>query len=502
MDYKTFAIDVELVFGKLILLQNTKLVIKYGERYGLIAKNGAGKTALLNALYHRKMATPEQLDMIYVKQEEAATDMSVLETLLTSHPLYESNQRLTYLETVLEDDSILNEYDVLSKIIGTDFIKAKITAQKILLGLGFDNLLKSVKDFSGGWRMRISLAKALFMTPTLLLLDEPTNHLDLHANLWLSQYLQSYPKTILVISHDQYFIDKVCTTIIHIHDYQLHYYHGNYEKFLHQSKMERAKQEKDWIAYEKKIKMLKQKGGDVQKLVKPIKPSKEYQVKLKFLQPSVLKGDYIKMENVSFGYDKMLLNDVSMVVHSGHRIAIVGANGVGKSTCLKMMVGDLLPTLGKVITLPNLKIGHYNQHFEESLPFEMSGIEYLHHLNKEVDLTLAHQYLSKFGLESMYHKIKIGLLSGGQKARVKFASFGILKPHVLVLDEPSNHLDLVTIESLVDSLTTFEGAIVMVTHNFDMITKLNATLWVAEHGSLKEYEGDYDDYIEEITNLS
>ena len=179
-------------------------------------------------------------------------------------------------------------------------------------------------------------------------------------------------------------------------------------------------------------------------------------------------------------------------------MAIVGKNGVGKSTILKLIVGELVPVSGCIIKSPVLRIGYYNQHFEESMPFDLNGVQYLMALNNDIDLTQAHKYLSLFGLEPVHHNIIIGTLSGGQKARVKFASFGVIKPHLLILDEPSNHLDIVAIESLVCALNNFEGAILLVTHNFDIITKLNSELWVVENGHMEKYIQDYDDYVQEI----
>ena len=295
---------MDISFGANIVLEQTKLTIQFGEHYGLIGKNGIGKTSLLNAIINRQLKIPDRLDMIYVKQEEPESDTVVLDALLSSDPvMFAKSKRLTELEIMIDtdesvSDAIIEELDVLSREIGSDGSRAKVRAQKILSGLGFNitDQQKEVKLFSGGWRMRISLAKALFMNPTLLILDEPTNHLDLHANLWLTSYLKSYKKTILVVSHDQYFIDEVCTTIIHIHNKKLYYYTGNYDKFQRQLQLETDKLQKDWKLASKKVDAMRKKNktakaiNEYLKANKIVRPEKKYEVIIKFIEPNVLKG--------------------------------------------------------------------------------------------------------------------------------------------------------------------------------------------------------------------
>ena len=267
-DYKNFIVDpVDIAFGANIILENTKLNVQYGEHYGLIGKNGIGKTSLLNAIMDKTLDIPEKLDIIYVKQEEAESDETVLNALLKADPVfYEKVQRLNELEELVSDetvsDAIVDEFNKLSEEVGSEGRKTEIRAQKILLGLGFNSMeqQKKIKEFSGGWRMRVSLAKALFMVPSLLILDEPTNHLDLHANLWLTSYLKTYPKTLILVSHDQYFIDEVCTVIMHIHNKKLIYHKGNYDQFQKQLQAELDKNQKDWKLVEKKVDEMKKEN--------------------------------------------------------------------------------------------------------------------------------------------------------------------------------------------------------------------------------------------------
>lgn len=519
-DYKSFVIDsIDVAFGKLVLLENTKLTIQYGEHYGLIGKNGIGKTALLNAIAQKTIPIPERLDIIYVRQEQEEScnsDTSILEILMSSNErLYELNKRYIELETQLQMDQdleleIVDEFETLNNMIGSEQIKSKVLAQKILLGMGFskEDQTKGVSYFSGGWRMRISLAKALFMTPTLLILDEPTNHLDLHANLWLTEYLKTYPKTVLVVSHDRYFIDEVCTVMIHINNKRLNYYRGNYDQFQRQLTLEKEKHIKDWTKYEKRIISMRREKKSPAEITEYIstskisRPEKDYTVKINFIEPTLISDNYITIEDLSFNYPDgpPILSDINLNIHANTRIAIVGPNGAGKSTFLKLLVKDLIPSTGQIITCPVLRIGYYSQHFIEQMPFDLNGVEYLASLNKDIDLTMTHKYLHLFGLESDMHKIKIGQLSGGQKARVKLASFGVTKPHLLILDEPTNHLDIVAIESLVNALNNFSGAIILVTHNYDVITRLNCELLVVNNGLMKKYNNTYQKYVNEIYN--
>lgn len=516
-DFKNFAIEpLDIAFGKVIILENTKLVIKYKEHYGIIGKNGIGKTSLLSAIADKTVAVPERLDIIYVKQEEPVSEKTVIETLLSSdEKIYELNKKLITVEEMAsqEDASeeVIDEFNKLSQQIGSEYAKSKARAQKILYGLGFSNKdqERMVHEFSGGWRMRISLAKALFMVPSLLLLDEPTNHLDLEANIWLTEYLKNYPKTILVVSHDKYFIDEVCTTIIYINNKKLNYYVGNYDKFQKQIELDREKQQKDWEQFQKKIDSMKKTNkpqneiNEYTKKKSVPKPDKDYNVKINFLSPPVIKGQFISLIDITFGYENQpfIFRNLNLEINSTSRIAIVGKNGVGKSTLLKLINAEIKPISGGIIMSPNIRIGYYNQHFEESLPFDVSAVQYLMELNNEIDITTAHKFLSMFGLEPPYHKINIRQLSGGQKARVKLSSFGVIKPHLLMLDEPTNHLDIVAIASLINALNDFVGAIIVITHNFDVITSMNAELWLIENGDFYKYTDGYETYISSIMNF-
>ena len=363
----------DIIYGKKRIIENSKLIIEQGQHYGLIGKNGIGKTSLLSAIAKKDknlVGIPENLDIIYVEQEEPESVDTALEVLMSSDIiLCQKQKRLDELELyfsindeLLHHDNLLEEYTSLGIEIGKEYDKRLSEAKRILVGLGFHESEHndSIKEFSGGWRMRLSMAKALFMTPSLLMLDEPTNHLDFAAVFWLKSYLKKYPKTLIVVSHDRYFIDEVCTCIISIHNNQLKYYKGDYNSYEKQLQSEISKHQKEWELYNKRLINLKRtktpkEVDDFVRKFKVIKPEREYTVKLSFIQPSLIQSDLISLQNVMFSFDKdishienLILNDINLVISPVTRMIITGNNGSGKSTLLKLLSGDYIPFSGVV----------------------------------------------------------------------------------------------------------------------------------------------------------
>ncbi len=321
--------------------------------------------------------------------------------------------------------------------------------------------------------MRISLAKALFLQPKLLLLDEPTNHLDLDAVLWLDNYLsEEYPHTVICVSHDADFLDAICTDVIHLDQQQLFYYRGGYsgfKKMLGQKKLEHARELKKM---QDEFKMLKRSGMAKDKAEEQVKKKfnldsindihekiKDYIVKFNFFglgQDSGIGG--LNVSDVCFSYDgeqPYLLDELDFGCDTTSRIAIVGPNGVGKSTFLNLMLKKLQPCEGEVRHANALRVGHYHQHFDELLPLDKNGVEYLMSDFQKAGISSqekARASLGQFGLPSFAHLTKIGNLSGGQKARVAFAALSLSQPHIVVLDEPTNHLDIESVEALIDAV--------------------------------------------------
>jgi len=416
---------------------------------------------------------------------------------------------------------------------------SEAAARSILSGLGFtvDMQERPTKQFSGGWRMRISLARALFMQPDLLLLDEPTNHLDLNAVIWLEDYLSRWKSTLLVVSHDQDFLSGVVTDIIHLEEQKLFYYKGNYDDFktMHEQKME--KQQKDYDKQQKQLQQMKAKGksskeadavaksrakregasNDKKKSGNAssadlegsdmtaggehlIKRPREYLVQFNFRDPDPLAPPVMSVNNVSFRYGSKypyLFKDLNFGIDQKSRIAIVGPNGVGKSTLLNLLIGDLDVIEGDVVRNRFLKVGKYSQHFVDVLPMDKRPVDFIMQFHDETPgdkLGNARALLGRFGLEGHAHTIEMRDLSGGQKARVVFAGLALAAPHIMVLDEPTNNLDIESIDALGDALTQYEGGVVLVSHDSRLIRNAECQLWVCDKQSVKPFDGNIDDY--------
>jgi len=522
------------------LFKDASLLIAQGRRYGLVGPNGHGKTTLLRHIQSRVLHIPSNIDVLYCEQEVGADDRSALEVVLAADVQRAKleEERKTLEERVEKkaktaDMERLSELYEERKAIGAD--QAEPKARKILAGLGFtlEMMDRSTNKFSGGWRMRVSLARALFLEPTLLMLDEPTNHLDLNAVIWLDNYLQVWKKTLLVVSHDQSFLDNICTDVIHLDMHKLFYYKGNFSMFKKMLIAKRREQMKAYEKQEKRIKELKAGGksskqaekktkealtrkqekgrqmkkkgnnddedtGPTELLEKPM----DYIVKFNFPAPPPLQPPILGMHNVSFQYGghPHLFKDVEFGIDMNSRVAIVGPNGVGKSTFLKLLLGELAPTDGEVRKNHRLKIGRYDQHSGEHLTAEESPCQYLMRLFN-LPVEKARKALGTFGLASHAHTIKNMDLSGGQKARVALAELCLSAPDVLILDEPTNNLDIESIDALAVAISEYEGGVIIVSHDERLIRETDCQLWVIEDQTINEIEGDFDDYRKELLEL-
>merc|ERR1719232_1521490 len=515
------------------LFRDASLSISAGRRYGLVGPNGHGKTTLLRHIGSRALQIPPNIDVLYCEQEVVADEKSALETVLASDEkrtslLKESKDLESQQEKGKDVTERLNEvYDEL-RAIGAD--QAEPKARRLLAGLGFNKEMqdRATNKFSGGWRMRVSLARALFIEPTLLMLDEPTNHLDLNAVIWLDNYLQMYKKTLLIVSHDQSFLDNVCTDIIHLDQCKLWYYKGNYSMFKKMEMQKRRERIKEYEKQEKRIKELKSSGqskkkaeskqkealtrkqqknqsklsknddedtGPTELLEKP----KEYLVKFSFPETSTLQPPILGLYNASFNYPDQppLFKNVEFGIDMESRIAIVGPNGVGKSTFLKLLMGDLEPVKGEMRKNARLKIGRFDQHSGEHLTADETPTEYLMRLFN-LPVEKARKQLGSFGLQSHAHTIKMKDLSGGQKSRVALAELTLSAPDVVILDEPTNNLDIESIDALAEAIGEYEGGVIIVSHDERLIRDTECQLWVTEDQTINEIEGDFDDYRKEV----
>ncbi|CAJ0587164.1 unnamed protein product, partial [Mesorhabditis spiculigera] len=519
------------------LFHKANLTIVFGRRYGLVGPNGMGKTTLLKHIAGRKLAIPEHIDLLYCEQEIAVDSTSAINAVLLSDKkrteLLNEQEALT---KKLEDGDIGASTRL--KQVAEDLrdIKADAAeprARRILAGLGFSKEMqeKATQDFSGGWRMRISLARALFLEPTLLMLDEPTNHLDLNAVIWLDNYLQSWKKTLLIVSHDQGFLDSVCSDIIHLNDQKLDYYKGNYTSFKKMYEQKTREFSKEFENQEKQLKALKKGGKSAKQAEEQVKQQRQnkvnkqvkgkktaaglgdeddnapaellqkkkaYNVKFSFPEPFAIQPPILGLKDVTFGYGKdQLFKELDFGIDMSSRIAIVGPNGVGKSTLLKLLTGRIEPNEGELIKNRQLKIGWFDQHSNEALNNEQSAVEYL--VTKfNIDYQESRKQLGTVGLASHAHTVKIGDLSGGQKSRVALAELSLGCPDVLILDEPTNNLDIESIDALACAIEDFKGGVLMVTHDERLIRKTDCVLWVVENQDVVEVDGDFDTYKKEI----
>ncbi|XP_050398362.2 ATP-binding cassette sub-family F member 1 [Patella vulgata] len=514
------------------LFVNAMLQISDGRRYGLVGPNGHGKTTLLKHIASRQLQIPSNIDVLYCEQDVVANETKAIDAVLQSDKIREKllkeEKKLTEeIEKGDGNQDRLNEVYEELNAIGSDAAEGK--ARRMLAGLGFtaEMMERATKNLSGGWRMRVSLARALFLEPTLLMLDEPTNHLDLNAVIWLDNYLQQWKKTLLVVSHDQSFLDNVCTDIIHLDMQKLFYYKGNYANFKKMFIQKRKEQLKEYDKQEKKLKDMKASGkstkqaeakqkdmmskknksskskqsafAEDEKKTELMQKPKDYVVKFRFPNPAPLSPPILGLYSVWFAYKGQdnLFENVDFGIDMQTRIAIVGPNGVGKSTLLKLLTQELEPVKGECRKNHRLRLGIYNQHSADQLNLEETPVEYLRRLF-DMNIQDCRKTLGKFGLPSHAHTILIRDLSGGQKARVALADLTCRAPDVLILDEPTNNLDIESIDALAEAIGFFEGGVVIVSHDERLIRDTNCQLWVVEDKTVNEIEGGFDDYRHEL----
>jgi len=519
------------------LFINASLTIAQGRRYGLVGPNGMGKTTLLVHIARRQLAIPPNIDVLLCEQDIQVDETPAVEMVLKADKkrlelLAEEQHLVKAVESSNDKESEsankrLKEVYAELEAIGAD--KAESRARRILSGLGFtvEMQARPCKNFSGGWRMRVSLARALFMEPTLLLLDEPTNHLDLNAVIWLDNYLQQWKKTLLVVSHDQHFLDNVCTDVIHLDQQKLQYYRGNYSSFKKMYKQKVREHEKAYEKQEKQIKALKSSGksgkqAEAQAKITTTRKKeknmskreqedaltsqtellqrmKEYKVKFTIKNPPPLNPPVLGLKDAKFGYPNqpLLFNKVDFGLDMSSRVAIVGPNGVGKSSFLKMLTNKVDILDGEVIRNPRLRVGFYNQHSADQLTLEESPVEYLQR-NFNMEYQDCRKLLGRFGLAGHAHTIRIKDLSGGQKSRVALADMASREPDMIILDEPTNNLDIESIDALADAINEFTGGVIIVSHDARLILETNCQLWVVEDQSIEEIDGDFEDYRREL----
>jgi ATP-binding cassette subfamily F protein 2 len=504
------------------LLQDTKLELSCGNRYGLMGVNGCGKSTLLACLGNREVPIQDHIDIYYLAREIPASEKTALEAVM------EADEERVKLEALaemlaLETDDASQEYlmQVYERLDDLGADTAESRAAHLLMGLQFTPAMqnKKCKDFSGGWRMRVALARALFLKPHLLLLDEPTNHLDLEACVWLEEELKTYPTILLIVSHSQDFLNGVCTSIMHMDLRKLKVYGGNYDQFMKtrgeqvEAQMKQYNWEQEQIAHMKEYiarfghgsaKLARQAQSKEKTLAKMVadgltqKVVSDRSVSFCFYDCGKIPPPVIMVQNVSFRYNDetpWIYKNLEFGMDLDTRLALVGPNGAGKSTLIKLIYGTEVPTEGMVRRHNHLKLGLYHQHLHELLEMDLSPLDYM--LKKFPDFKERDEMrkvIGRYGITGKAQTAPIKQLSDGQKCRVVFAWLSWQMPHMLLLDEPTNHLDMETIDALADAIKGYEGGVILVSHDFRLIDQVANDIWICENQKVTKWDGGILDY--------
>lgn len=517
---------VDISFYGCTILEEATVQLSTGRRYALIGPNGCGKTTLMNVLGCGEIPFPSHVDFFHVSHEVKASDMSALDAVLavnTEKEMLEKElERLTESE---QDDTVAQRLDeVYARLDELDADTAESRAGKILFGLGFSPEMQSrpTSSFSGGWRMRISLAQALFINPTLLLLDEPTNHLDIEAVVWLENYLSNFKNILFFVSHSQDFMNTVCTNVIHMQKGKLVNYEGNYDQYCttraekesnqmkrHEWEQNQIDKMKDYIARfgHGSAKLARQAQSKEKTLARMVRGGltevveKDRAINFSFPCAGPLAPPILQFREVGFGYPgrQKLFGGVELGLDMDSRVCLVGPNGAGKTTFTKLITRDLDPTEGYVSKNAHCTIARFHQHFVDQINMDLTPLEYMtQEYPEKTTPEILRSALGRFGVSGKMQSTPMQVLSDGQKSRVVLAWMAFKTPHMLILDEPTNHLDIESIDALADAINDFDGAVVVVSHDLRLIEQIADEIWIVEHGVVKVFPGDIREYKKHV----
>ncbi|HBQ44544.1 MAG TPA: ABC transporter [Thiomicrospira sp.] len=522
--------SINLMAGTKVLLEGASLSINSGQKIGLIGQNGAGKSTLLKAILNEvsldsgNIAIPDSWLVGVVQQELKATSQTILDFVVAGDSQYaEILAGINRAEQTNQHDMLVKYYDKLDQISGY-LVPQK--AQQLMYGLGFSetDFIKPMTDFSGGWQVRLKLAKALMQRADILLLDEPTNHLDIEAVSWLIQWLKSFEGAVIVISHDRFFLDEVVDGIASIADNKITYYAGNFAAYerqrneqlmqqqsLHDKQKQQVQHLKSFIErFKAKASKAKQAQSRVKALermetVAAVQATNPF--KFKFYETGAVPDPMLQVESIAFGYDdSSIIDHADLVLRAGDRIGLVGVNGSGKSTLLKLLIKELSPQSGKVILSKGVRVGYFAQHQLESLNLEQSPLQHMLAMAKSqnfygiqdfVSDQEARNFLGGFGFSHEKTLEKVATFSGGEKARLSLALMIFQKPNLIVLDEPTNHLDMETRDALDIALQEFEGALILVTHDQHLLSSIVDQFWWLHDKKVTYFNGSLEDYLQQ-----
>ncbi len=501
------------------LFEGANATIPTGHKVGLIGRNGAGKTTLFNIIRGEiptesgTISMPARARMGGVSQEVPGNEVSLINTVLAADT--ERAELMREADTATDPTRIA---EIHTRLADIDAYSAEARASSILKGLGFDaeEQLQPCSAFSGGWRMRVALAAVLFSEPDYLLLDEPTNYLDLEGSLWLEAYLVKYPHTVLIISHDRELLNRSVGAILHLEDRQLTYYTGPYDQFVRQRQAKRdvqaAAAKKQQLqrahlqSFVDRFKAKASKAKQAQSRVKMLEkmetiraPEDAARTVFTFPEPEELSPPIISTESASVGYDgKVILKNLNLRIDQDDRIALLGKNGQGKSTLAKLLSGRLDPMGGRLTTSRKLRIGFFAQHQVDELYVDETPIQHIRRERPSEGEARHRARLAGFGLGPAQAETEVGRLSGGQKARLSLLLATLPAPHLLILDEPTNHLDIESREALVEALTAYTGAVILISHDMHLLSMVADRLWLVKDGAVSVWEEDLQAYRKDL----
>ncbi len=507
--------DISYSVAGRTLIDHASVSIPDGHKVGIVGRNGTGKTTLFRlirgelALESGEISLPSRARIGGVAQEVPGNEVSLIDTVLAA-----DTERAELLEESHTATAAGRISDIQTRLADIDAWSAEGRASSILKGLGFTDAEQRMpcSAFSGGWRMRVALAGVLFAQPDLLLLDEPTNYLDLEGALWLESYLARYPHTVLIVSHDRELLNRAVGSILHLEDKKLTLYQGGYETFadtraarLAAAESEARKQDARRAHLQSFVDRFRAKASKAVQAqsrlkmiakLKPITTPQEAALKrFTFPEPEELSPPIIRVENGVVGYDdKPVLSRLDLRIDQDDRIALLGRNGEGKSTLSKLLSGRLDLMQGRITKASKLRVGYFAQHQVDELHIDETPIDHIRRMRPTETPARLRARLGGFGIGAEQAETLVGRLSGGQKARLSLMLATLDAPHMLILDEPTNHLDIESREALVEALTTYSGAVILVSHDMHLLSLVADRLWLVKDGNVAPYEGDLQSY--------
>lgn len=501
------------------LFEDASATIPDGHKVGLVGRNGTGKTTLFRlirgelSLEGGSLSLPTRAQIGGVAQEVPGNEVSLIDTVLAAHS--ERAALLAEADTATDPVRIA---DIQNRLSDIDAWSAEARAASILKGLGFDSDKQALpcSAFSGGWRMRVALAGVLFAQPDLLLLDEPTNYLDLEGAIWLEGYLAKYPHTVIIVSHDRGLLNRSVGSILHLEDRKLTFYNGAYDTFaktraarLASAEAEAKKQaarRAHLQSYVDRFRYKADKARQAQSRLKAIarlepitRPQEAALRRFSFPEPEELSPPILRVEDGIVGYDgTAVLSKLDLRIDQDDRIALLGQNGEGKSTLAKLISDRLKPMAGRVVRSSKLRIGYFAQHQVDELHIDENPLDHIRRLRPSKTPAQLRAILGGFGIGAEQAETLVGRLSGGQKARLSLLLATLDAPHMLILDEPTNHLDIESREALVEALTAYSGAVILISHDMHLLSLVADRLWLVKDGKVTPYEEDLETYRKEL----